>query len=175
MNSLKGKPSMTTSHVGAQWRRLPLLVSALAELDSVVLTVGVSGPRGARPWEWCLSLPEPLLPPFLVRPEHRGLIGPGLRHSRVPLKAPQRQSHAIQARVNGRNIHRRLVALDLVEEEIDAGRDDQPLVGDLAAACEAIIAGRVEVAVVGGAVAEASIKRARRRGVDPVALPASGW
>ena len=45
----------------------------------------------------------------------------------------------------------------------------------IAAACDAITAGELDVAVVCGGIADASIRRARRRGETPPGLPASGW
>ncbi len=45
----------------------------------------------------------------------------------------------------------------------------------LARACALVAAGEVEVALVVGGIADASVRRARRRGVEPPALPTSTW
>lgn len=45
----------------------------------------------------------------------------------------------------------------------------------LAAACQAVAEGSIDVAVVVGGIADASVRRARRRGMEPPALPTSVW
>jgi acetyl-CoA C-acetyltransferase len=45
----------------------------------------------------------------------------------------------------------------------------------LAAACRAVAAGEIDVAVVAGGIADASVRRARRAGIEPPAGPTSVW